>query len=154
MTRTHRGWLGLPGQQRRGLIAQIQDNPAHVLGAEHRLERPDDLFDREPRVWQRGELARGEHLGAFAPQLAEYLRAQPQHPVHIDRVERQITAEGLEIGCPAEVDIGLADLDDPAELPCDGKVLGNHLAGQRVVDHVDPTSFGDLQDVVDESDRP
>ncbi|SKG81021.1 Uncharacterised protein [Mycobacteroides abscessus subsp. bolletii] len=69
-------------------------------------------------------------------------------------MERQITAERLEIGCPAEVDVCFADFDDPAELPCDGEVLGNHLAGQRVVDHVDPTSLGDLQDVVDESDRP
>ena len=68
----------------------------------------------------------GEH---FAVYLQQQVLAVRHHPVEVDRDQRQVFVEDGQVDEPTTEDLGLADLDYPAELRGDLQIGEYRLTG-------------------------
>ena len=71
------------------------------------------------------------------------------HPVEIDRDQRQVLVEDRQVDEPTTKDLGLADLNHPAELRGQLQIGQHRLTRGRIQDNVGSVPTGELAYLID-----
>ena len=76
------------------------------------------------------------------------------HPVEVDGDQRQVLVEDRHVDEPTTEDLGLADLDHPAELRGDLQIGEHRLTGGGIHHNVGSVPAGELAHLIDRRQRP